>query len=223
MGEYKRSVFRNSAPFIKLIMEYKTVKVLPTKESFIEEYQLEDLSICDSFIEAFNSEDAKPYLTTGKVSSGYDPSIKKSLDLYYDPNTQTEYFQKYLNELENIVKKYTEKYVWSTETTMWRIYEPIQVQYYGPNDGFYKWHCERSGTNLNRHLVFMTYLNDVTDGGETEWFYQHTKTTARKGKTVVWPTDWTYTHRGVPSPTQEKYIITGWYNFQDLPQASMNV
>ena len=92
MGEYKRSVFRNSAPFIKLIMEYKTVKVLPTKESFIEEYQLEDLSICDSFIE-FLIPKMQNHLTTGKVSSGYDPSIKKSLDLYYDPNTQLSIFK----------------------------------------------------------------------------------------------------------------------------------
>ena len=36
---------------------------------------------------------------------------------------------------------------------------------------------------------------------------------AKKGLTLVWPSDWTFMHRGVPSPTQEKRIMTGWFNF----------
>jgi hypothetical protein len=59
----------------------------------------------------------------------------------------------------------------------------------------------------------MTYLNDVNDDGETEFYYQNLKIKPQKGKTVIWPADWTHTHRGITSPTQEKYIITGWFNF----------
>jgi hypothetical protein len=59
----------------------------------------------------------------------------------------------------------------------------------------------------------MTYLNDVTDGGGTEFFHQNITTTAVKGKTLIWPSDWTFTHRGQVSPTQDKYIITGWFSF----------
>ena len=60
----------------------------------------------------------------------------------------------------------------------------------------------------------MTYLNDVDDGGETEFLYQDVKTKAVKGKTVIFPVEWTHTHRGIPSPTQDKYIITGWFSFK---------
>ena len=59
----------------------------------------------------------------------------------------------------------------------------------------------------------MTYLNDVTDGGETEFYFQKLKIKPVKGKMVLWPTDFTHLHRGITSPTQEKYIATGWYNF----------
>jgi hypothetical protein len=62
----------------------------------------------------------------------------------------------------------------------------------------------------------MTYLNDVTDQGETEFFHQQIKIKPQKGLTVIWPADWTYTHRGIPSPTQEKFIITGWLSFLDV-------
>ncbi len=60
----------------------------------------------------------------------------------------------------------------------------------------------------------MTYLNDVEDGGGTEFYHQNLIVKPRKGKTLIWPADWTHTHRGVTSPTQEKYVITGWFNYQ---------
>jgi hypothetical protein len=60
----------------------------------------------------------------------------------------------------------------------------------------------------------MTYLNDLTDGGETEFHYQQVKVKPEKGLTLIWPADWTHTHRGIPSETQEKYIVTGWLNYE---------
>ena len=32
----------------------------------------------------------------------------------------------------------------------------------------------------------------------------------KKGLTVIWPAEWTHTHRGIASMTQDKYIVTGW-------------
>jgi hypothetical protein len=59
----------------------------------------------------------------------------------------------------------------------------------------------------------MTYLNDVYKGGETEFFHQQFKVTPKKGLTLIWPADWTYTHRGIVAPVEEKIIVTGWWNF----------
>ena len=58
----------------------------------------------------------------------------------------------------------------------------------------------------------MTYLNDVEDGGETQWLYQGKLVKPKKGLTAIWPTDFTHTHRGVVSPTQRKTIVTGSFN-----------
>ena len=33
---------------------------------------------------------------------------------------------------------------------------------------------------------------------------------AEKGKTVIWPAEWTHTHRGRVDHKLEKTIITGW-------------
>ena len=97
------------------------------------------------------------------------------------------------------------------------IIENMTIQHYKPGEGFYKWHTENTGYsyNLNRHLVFMTYLNDVENGGTEFYHFPDLKIQARKGLTLIWPAGWTHTHKGVISNVDEKYIITGWYSFYD--------
>ena len=89
----------------------------------------------------------------------------------------------------------------------------FNIQHYNVNEGFNYYHFERSDIfACLRNLVFMTYLNDVEDGG-TQFKYQNLITPAKKGLTIIWPTDFTHTHRGVISQTKEKYIVTGWYSY----------
>jgi prolyl 4-hydroxylase len=63
-----------------------------------------------------------------------------------------------------------------------------------------------------RLFVFMLYLNTVNDKGGTEFKYYNHIEKAEAGKLLIWPPDFTHTHRGVVSPTEKKYIITGWYS-----------
>jgi hypothetical protein len=122
----------------------------------------------------------------------------------------------YLDSLEKIIDLYVDKFNFCNATESWGITELINIQYYPPGGGFKVYHSERNGklSTINRHLVFMTYLNDVNDQGETEFFYQQLKVKPQKGLTLIWPVDWTHTHRGIPSPTEEKIITTGWYGFR---------
>jgi hypothetical protein len=53
----------------------------------------------------------------------------------------------------------------------------------------------------------------VTDQGETEFYHQNIKIKPEKGLTIIWPADWTFTHRGLPSLTQEKFVVTGWFSY----------
>jgi hypothetical protein len=64
----------------------------------------------------------------------------------------------------------------------------------------------------NRCLVFMTYLNDVPDGG-THFKYQELTTPAEKGLTLF-GRQILLIHIKVKLPSKhEKYIITGWLGF----------
>lgn len=80
--------------------------------------------------------------------------------------------------------------------------------------GFSVWHIEQSaGQPANRMLTWSIYLNDVTDGGETEFLYQKKKVAAKAGTLVIWPAGVTHPHRGNPPYSNDKFIITGWFEF----------
>jgi len=174
-----------------------------------------DESICDGVINFYQEDNYFP-VTPGLSSSGQvNTNQKESLDKSISHITKDQRLVNYFDALSEVVKLYTEKYIWCDITESWSIVENVNIQWYPPNGGFKVFHFERNGklVSMNRHLVFMTYLNDVTDAGETEFYYQKLKVQPQKGLTLVWPVDWTHTHRGIPSPTQEKIIITGWYSF----------
>jgi hypothetical protein len=190
-----------------------------TNPTFIGAWFLPDISICDELIEHWrNSPEKKPGAVGDITNTGtvVQTKIKDSLDLTISTGPSApDILKRYAVQLQQCVKEYKNKWHWAGEYSPFGLLEPINIQYYAPGQGFHQWHAERINSHfptITRHLVFMTYLNDVTDDGETEWFYQKLKIQPKKGLTVIWPADWTYTHRGVASNTQEKWIITGWYN-----------
>lgn len=80
--------------------------------------------------------------------------------------------------------------------------------------GFSDFHMEQgAGMGAGRVLVWTLYLNDVTDGGETEFPYQSLKVKPEKGMLCIFPASFTHTHRGNPPYSNDKYILTGWVTF----------
>ena len=63
--------------------------------------------------------------------------------------------------------------------------------------------------------AWMIYLNDVTDAGETVFPTQKKQFKPCAGDLLLWPSYWTHPHKGIPSPTQTKYIATGWLIFYE--------
>lgn len=183
-------------------------------ETFIGQYYMDDLSVCDLVLDVFNKEPNKKPGCAG-VDSKVREGSKKSTDVHYDTH-ELDIVAPYLTELQKACDKYSVDYEWCNKYSAWNIEEGVNIQHYKPSEGYFAWHTERPCYRYpfgSRHLVFMTYLNDVDDGGETEFFYQKLKVKPRKGLTLIWPADWTHTHRGITSQTQDKYIITGWFNF----------
>lgn len=179
-------------------------------QDFILTTHIEDETLCDDIVEYYKTT-TKKYPGNVGSKSRVDQSIKKCTETLL--NFDDKLFARYVRELRRLTDLYEKKFVRSRMVELYGLVEEINVQHYKPNEGYFAWHCERCNSGNDRHLVFMTYLNDVNDGGETEFLYQNLKVRPKKGLTLMWPVDWTHTHRGLISPTQDKYITTGWLSF----------
>ncbi|MDF2179152.1 2OG-Fe(II) oxygenase [Aliiglaciecola sp. CAU 1673] len=100
----------------------------------------------------------------------------------------------------------------------------INAQKYPKGEGGYPyWHSEvypQQGHNdaLHRMLLFMFYLNDVEEGGETDFYYQDLSIKPEAGRMVIAPAYFTHTHRGNIPKSGDKYILTSWVLFNRAEQ-----
>tara|TARA_B100000035_G_C21007820_1_gene558147 strand:- start:106 stop:675 length:570 start_codon:yes stop_codon:yes gene_type:complete len=187
----------------------KTIKF--PHSSFINGINI-DKSFCDKVISHFKSniDKAEEGFTYSFNKRNVDKSVKESLDLDLIDDGLCKTFSSHLSKA---IKEYESKYEALKNHMPYSVVENPKIQYYKKGQGFKKWHCERDA-NVNRMLVWMVYLNNVEDGG-TEFKYQKLKIPARKGLFLMWPSDFTHTHRGIISHTKEKYILTGWLGYTE--------
>jgi hypothetical protein len=91
-------------------------------------------------------------------------------------------------------------------------YTSIKIQKTLPTEGYHVWHLEhnRGYEYEARAFVFSIYLNDVEEGGETEFLNFSKRVQPKKGRIVIWPAGFPYVHRGNPPLSGEKYILTSW-------------
>jgi hypothetical protein len=182
-----------------------------SQNNFIMGWYSEDNSYVNEILQLWNDDKTKK-------SGGFNQNTeylvnndtKESVDCII--SVEQLYKTHYKSILDKCAVLYNQKYKFCS-TDGFSLQEPCIIQHYPIGGGYKVWHHERSPNHildLKRHLVFMTYLNDVEDGG-TEFYYQNTKLKCTKGLTLIWPADWTHTHKGEISQTAEKYIITGWF------------
>lgn len=93
----------------------------------------------------------------------------------------------------------------------------IKFQETPAGGGYHVYHHENGNwSESSRVLVWMIYLNDDFEGGETEFFYQKRRIEPTQGTVVVWPAGFTHTHRGNLVLEGTKYVVTGWYYIQSI-------
>lgn len=113
------------------------------------------------------------------------------------------------------LESYTEKYDTLKPEPLMSLYHKVQKTDIG--GGYHVWHSEH-GNNAycNRVLAYTLYLNDVEEGGETEFLYQSKRIPAKKGHICIFPASFTHIHRGNPPISNEKYIMTGWVQYANF-------
>ena len=187
--------------------------------SFIGCWMLKNDTLCDEIVDFFEANRASQI----KGVAGYNKvntSDKLSTDLTISPNELKGGSFKVISEYMDNLNKYYQEYI-----KQWPILKsflssvhigPFNIQKYDDQGHFNTLHAERTALDTqHRVLAWMTYLNDVSAGGQTEFPYFDLKITPEKGKTLIWPGEWTHAHRGCIVEKGPKYIITGWTHFPE--------
>lgn len=171
--------------------------------------------ICNEIIQLFENSKHKH---DGATAGGVNKNVKDTTDLVIDKNDSE--WKEIYTLLENELQRNTRRYVEKANNNNKELkefkrfqgslsFETIQVQKYVKNTGKYIYHEDsRIYENKARKITFLWYLNDITDGGETE--FQNFKVRPEAGKLILFPALWTYPHRGNVPISDDKYIMTGW-------------
>lgn len=199
---------------------------------YINENSL-SVELCKDMVNLFETEQFDKY--EGVTAGGLNKDIKDTIDFQIptkNSNCKPEWnkIRTLLDkELTNNVKKYV-KYIndcvsieEQNSQQKYRLFdesitfEVMQMQRYTKNKGRYVYHNDfRSDWKAKKYrvLTFLWYINNVEEGGETE-FWASYRIKPEAGKLLLFPATWTYPHRGMMPISNNKYIVTGWIYIQE--------
>ncbi len=196
----------------------KRISEKSEKINFIGSWLISNDDLFTNIIDFF--ENNKNLHSQGSIDNGINLKDKKTIDLSIDPidlkNSHYQIFNIYFDELFKCYQDYKKQWPFINENIKTLDIPTFNVQRYLSGDHFSKIHTERSSTSTS-HRVFawMTYLNDIDEnaGGCTNFHHFNLKVQPKKGKTLIWPAEWTHAHSGEILNNGKKYIITGWLCF----------
>ncbi len=185
---------------------------------FVREYYVSDIDVCDKLIDFFHAVRRLGFTGPGRTGNyQVNKAVKDSEDFSVEqlpanhpelPTPDASGYNSVMQQFVDFIPRYYDDVDASWRQEIGFKYLP-HFQYYKPGGGFKAWHCDATGNTVNRHLVFLLYLNDVPGGG-TEFMGEDYICEAKKGKVLMFPANFCYPHRGQISQTHEKYILTGW-------------
>ncbi len=203
-------------------MKRSTLNIQNLNPNFIGSWQI-DSSLCDDIVTYFENNKLKQ--TQGGTSEGIDLNIKDRQDIAINPkdvkDPKNKILRRYFQNLFDCYKDYNLQWPFLASIVNNLEIGSFNIGKYKPGQHFQKIHCERTSLNtLHRLFAFMTYLNDVDEGGSTYFTHYGLDIKPKKGLTLLWPAEWTHAHKGNVLKSGLKYIITGWLTF---PKSTINI
>ena len=194
----------------------KRINIDSKQTHFIGCWNLENNKLCNEITNFF--ENNKNLQKQGVTGKGRNPKIKKTIDITIHPNDlkkqKFEILKQYINELHKCFLDYQNQWPFLKSVIKVVDVPGFNIQKYSRGDHFAQLHSERTTLDtLHRLFAWMTYLNNVNDGGQTNFSHYGIKIKPETGKTLIWPAEWTHAHTGEILKSGTKYIVTGWIHF----------
>ena len=197
-------------------MEYDVNYFIGVFDGVFEKEYCDDLINKFEFLSTMNK-------TQHRIEHGCDPLDADnhvyfiSDDLQGDTQTMMSNFRflKTFNiKMWECYNLYIKKYGIMKNLARHQLNPEMKIQKTLPSEGYHVWHCEHGNIETSsRVMLVMLYLNDVEEGGETEFLYQSRRIEPKMGRLVFCPAQFTHTHRGNPPLKGDKYMMNGWLQY----------
>ena len=180
------------------------------------EKQAVEKNICSEILNLYKNSEESIY--NGITKGGLMKTVKNTRDMNFPLGNAKwiKYEHIIYNAIQRALKNYTnwldkERNINIRNSML--VADNFLIQSYKQNEGMYKEHHDASvyyNRKMNRMITFIIYLNDVEEGGETDFFRGNIKIKPEVGKIVLFPATWCYPHKAVTPISSDKTIITGW-------------
>lgn len=178
---------------------------------------------CDYFINIFTTNSDLHQTFNGNpgfTQLNYGEAVRSS-KLVQGLMTNSYEVKRYHNSLVHLAtevyKKYSEVYPEMDYLPRPYKMEDLRIKHYRGNgmDRFNMHIDTASSKTANRYLAMFWYLNDVEEGGYTNFPIQNMRIQPRKGRVVVFPPFWTHPHEGLPVTKGEKYLMSTYMHYRN--------
>jgi hypothetical protein len=168
---------------------------------------------CEKMIEWFNTN--TDLHDNGKVGNDksveHCPEFKKSTQAYPLPNDPISDLITQI--IFSAYKVYCQEYP-SPSIDRKICLKDYSIRIYQKNHGHFLTHTDQgSDATVTRIFAAILYLNDVFDGGETEFPDQNILVKPEQGKVLIFPCNYLFPHSGNMPISNDKYITTAFINY----------
>ena len=161
-------------------------------------------SVPDQYLNRIETKNNKPRFT--QFSFSREKNLNE--ELY---RTVCQYLVKSVEYYRTKIKSFSE---WAPENLY---FEHIRIKRYISEDKdefdthVDVWHNK----NEERYLSFMWYLNDVIDGGATEFTELDFEAQPKKGDLLMFPPIWMFPHKGHLLNSGKKYLLSSYLHYPE--------
>jgi len=169
-------------------------------------------AFCEQLIGAFQRSTGQHVQRTPGWREGLDDSAWTELDITPLADDALKGF--FFRQIEEYLARYNSEVKLSIPVPRTSLLAEFRMKRYRPGaDEKFQLHFDSINEAADRFLVFLWYLNDVEEGGETEFPDLGISVAAKAGRLLVFPPYWMYQHSGRPPRSGDKYILSTYLLF----------
>lgn len=167
---------------------------------------------CEQMIASFHSTAAQQVHRSRGWRAGLDASAWTELDI--TPLADVALKQFFYDQIGEYLARYNQDVRLAIPVPPTTLLDALRIKRYRPDTAEeFQLHFDSIGEVANRYMVFLWYLNDVEEGGETEFHGLDIKVCPRAGRLLMFPPYWMYQHAGRPPRSGDKYILSTYLLF----------